>query len=47
MCLIVGSEHDRDHALGDGWIRWVKRVSRQGLVVVVDFENQRVTFDLE
>ena len=41
------SEHDRDHADGDGWVRRVGRVVFQVPIKIIDFEKDRVAFSLE
>ena len=41
------SQHDRDDPLGDGWVRWVGRMTGQGFVVVVDLEHDRMPVRIE
>jgi hypothetical protein len=44
---VLFGQHDRDHPLGDRWIRWIGGVVGGGVVEVVDLEEHPVAVGIE
>jgi hypothetical protein len=45
--LVFGRQHDCDHALGDGRVRRVRRVMAEGVIKIVDLEQDVVAINIE